>query len=148
MSCVKSNLEEALNQFYEEQEGVSVFGWVAHSLDTIIYLALPIIGFLGACGIMPGSTFGWTGVGLGCGSLLLQLAPGNLKDRKITLLTGGLVASLVIVLAALGVANILTPENLWQAFMPIGCASAFGLKTIQCIGMGRHDSHHHPQPIQ
>ena len=76
-------------------------------------LALIIIGCVGAAGILPGSTMGWSAIGLGGGGLLFNLASGKLKERKITLLVTALLFTLLpIVLGALGVTGILSGARL------------------------------------
>lgn len=100
-------------------------------------VALFVIGCLGAAGILPGSTVGWVAIGLGAGTLILNLAQGKLKDRKITLILAALGAVLPITLGALGVTGVLSGTQLGYGiiiapFVTIGA----GLFTGCCVGCG------------
>lgn len=98
------------------------------SIAAVASTALFIIGCVGAAGAFPGSTIGWVTIGLGGGSYALSLSLGNLQKRKFDVITGGLVATALVVVGALGGAGILTAQQVgWGivgttlANIPISC---------------------------
>ncbi len=88
------------------------------SLSEIAILALFIIGCIGASGAFPGSmSIGWTAVGVGSGLAVLSVCAGNLRGRKLKVLTSALMAATLITVGALGGAGILSATQVSWAIV-------------------------------
>jgi hypothetical protein len=115
-------------------------GLVTQGMSMLSSLALFIIGCIGAAGILPGSTMGWLVIGLGSGSFLLQLAGGRLQERKGALLVVAVITLVFIILAALGVAGILSGAQVgWgvvgTCLVPAGVACVATCGALCCVGL-------------
>lgn len=94
-----------------------------NTLSSVLAFALLVITCLGMSGVIPGSRFGWTVLGLGGATMLLHLHGGNLKNRKIDLISWAIFASTLIVLGALGGTNILSNVQVGYGCLTVLTAS-------------------------
>ena len=107
---------------FEEQQSLNKnwLGYVTVGTDLLLCAALLIVGVVGQLDVIAGPVIDGSAIGLGSGSLLLQLAPGKFKERKFTLLIGGSVALLTLVLGVLGLTAILSSYPISSALSLVG----------------------------
>ncbi|MCH9628200.1 MAG: hypothetical protein S4CHLAM2_18550 [Chlamydiales bacterium] len=90
----------------------------ALSLSEVAIVALFMIGCIGASGAFPGSmSIGWAAVGGGAGLAVLSVCAGNLRGRKLKVLTSALMAATLITVGALGGAGILSATQVGWALI-------------------------------
>jgi hypothetical protein len=107
-------------------QGLSLFSGFAS-------LALFVIGCIGAAGILPSSTMGWSAIGLGGAGFLLHITTEDKwKERKMTLLIGTAISLLPVVLGALGVTGILSGIQVGWGLIGIPLTTA---PIICCLGV-------------
>ncbi|MCH9627571.1 MAG: hypothetical protein S4CHLAM2_12120 [Chlamydiales bacterium] len=101
---------QAYNQSkgYVDREGRYTCAGKTNILVRVMLTALFVFGCVAAGGVLSPAAAGWTAVGGGGAALLMQLAGGNLRNRKADLIVGGLFAISLITVGSLGGAGILT----------------------------------------
>ena len=69
-------------------------------------IALFTVGCLAVGGVVSPAAVAWTGVGVGAGTFLLDLAGGNLSNRKVHLAFTGVISIALITIGILGIPQV------------------------------------------
>ncbi len=124
---------EGLNKFFEANGrfklAVGYIDWNdsatrAGAANTISSLALGVLfvmGCVAAAQMSGGTVIGWTGVGVGAGTVILQLCGGKFSKmaRKVDLLVTTLFAAAIITIGALGAAGMISGFHTGVALLGI-----------------------------
>ncbi len=111
------------------------------TLATLSTLALFTISCVAAAGAFPSPYMGYVAIGLGGFSIAMNLAGGNLGERKVQVIIHAVIAALYITLGALGAAGILSNVQLgWgivgTVLSVVGLGCLIGIPVICCITGG------------
>jgi hypothetical protein len=92
-----------------------------------LLLAVFVLGCVGAAQMLSPRILGWSLVGLGLGYATIKLLAGELKKRRVDLISSAAIASLLIVFGALGVSGVMASAHMGYAI--IGTVSTVAVST-------------------
>ncbi len=87
---------------YVDDDGKYTCAGKTNILIRVMLTALFVFGCVAAGGVLSPAAAGWTAVGIGGAAFLVQLAGGNLQNRKADLIVGGLFATALVTIGSLG----------------------------------------------
>jgi hypothetical protein len=130
-SCVgnMAHIGQRYNAAYDKMMGnTTQCAKIANLLGNGILLAVFVIGCLGAGGVFSGAVMGWIVVGLGAGYMAMKLLGGNVRNRRIDLISSTVVAASILTFGALGVTGVLATAHIGYAL--IGSVAMTALAAI------------------
>ncbi len=121
-NCFRRSIESCAYACIQHKEAI------LNGIRGVTAVALFVIGCIGAAGVFPGSTIGWTTIGLGGGAFALTLA---MRCRKFFLIIATTAFASFVTLGALGAAGILSGTQIGWGVVGTSLAAGFYYSIVQ-----------------
>lgn len=109
---------------------------ISDTLQSIVLLAMLIIGSIGAAGLLPGSTImGYCGIGLGIGALLSKLISDQTRSTCSRIVSAVVAALIPILLGSLGATGVLSATQVGWGLVGMSLVNIGAIViTVCCCG--------------
>lgn len=110
------------NMGFRDSEGIETRAYWTNCISNIMLVALFALSCITIAGVLPVSIMGWTALGIGAGTVLMEVVGGKCKQRTFSLLATAFFSVAIMTIGALGGAGVLATTHVGFALLGITSA--------------------------